>query len=114
MQRFSLDLPMQRLDVYRVAREFAVRVHHARISDAELRDQATRASKSVFLHLCEGLPNEGVAMRRKYFVGAHNSLHEAVGAVDLAGAIGAVGAVQAVAIQQLGVRLKALIRALMR
>ena len=50
-----------------------------------------RAAKSVFLHLCEGLPNESGAMRRRYFVGANNSLHEVVGAIDLAGAIEAIG-----------------------
>jgi hypothetical protein len=48
----------QRMDCYRVAREFAKGVHEARIRDAELRDQATRAAKSAFLGLCEGLPNE--------------------------------------------------------
>jgi hypothetical protein len=58
----------QTLDIYRVARELAQRVHFARIRDRELRDQATRASKSCFLCLCEGLPNEGAAMRHKYFV----------------------------------------------
>ena len=48
----------QNLDCYRVARELAQRVHTARIRDRELRDQATRASKSCFLCLCEGLPNK--------------------------------------------------------
>ena len=57
----------QQLDAYKVAREIAVRVHEARISDAELRDQATRAAKSAFLGLCEGLPNEAPGLRRRYF-----------------------------------------------
>ena len=48
-------LPFQRLDAYKVAKELAKRVHEAQIRDAELRDQATRASKSAFLGLCEGL-----------------------------------------------------------
>ena len=76
-------LRFQKLDSYLVAKEIAKIVHLAKIRDTELRDQATRASKSCFLQLCEGLPNEGVAMRRKYFVEAHNSLHETVGAVVL-------------------------------
>jgi four helix bundle protein len=84
------QFPFQRLDCYRVAREMAVRIHEARIKDAELRDQATRASKSAFLQLCEGLPNDGAGMRRKYFTEANNSLHETVGAIDLAAAIGAL------------------------
>jgi len=80
--------PFQNLDAYRVARELARRVHESKIRDRELRDQATRAAKSCFLCLCEGLPNEGAAMRHKYFVEARNSLAETVGAMDLAAIIG--------------------------
>ena len=83
-------LPFQSLDVYVAARELAALVHAARISDAELRDQATRAAKSVFLNLCEGLPSDSGPMRRKHFALANGSLHEVVGAVDLACAIGAL------------------------
>ena len=107
-------LPMQRLDAYAVAKELARRVHESRIRDTELRDQATRAAKSCFLTLCEGLPNEGVAMRRKYFTESHNSLHEVAGAMDLAAAIGAVSQADAGAVQALAVRLKGMLRALLR
>ena len=104
----------QRLDCYRVAREFARGVHEAKIRDAELRDQATRAAKSAFLGLCEGLPNEQPGLRRRYFTQANNSLHEAVGAIDLAAAIGAleeddVGEV----LQALALRLKHMLRRLL-
>ena len=108
------SLPFQRLDVYLAAKELARRVHLARIRDAELRDQATRAAKSAFLCLAEGLPNDGPAMRRKYFVEANNSLHETVAAVDLAAAVGAVPHEEAQAIQALGLRFKRMLRALMR
>jgi four helix bundle protein len=108
-QRFAF----QKLDAYVVARELAVRIHEARISDAELRDQATRASKSAFLGLCEGLPNEMPGLRRRYFTQANNSLHEAVGAVDLALAIGAIDAGAASAVQSLALRLKRMLRALL-
>ena len=107
-------LPFQRLDVYIVAKEFARRIHEAKISDAELRDQATRAAKSAFLHICEGLPNRGTAMRRKYFTGSQNSLYEALGAMDLARAIGAVSQEDADAVQALGVRFAQLLSALLR
>ncbi len=107
-------LPFQRLDVYVAAKELARRVHLARIRDAELRDQATRAAKSAFLCLAEGLPNDGPAMRRKYFVEANNSLHETVAAVDLAAAVGALGEAEAAAVQALGMRVKRMLRALMR
>jgi four helix bundle protein len=82
------QLRFQTLDCYQVAKELAKLVHLAKIRDSELRDQATRASKSCFLQLCEGLPNESVAMRRKYFVCAHARLHETAGAVDLAVTLG--------------------------
>src|SRR5580765_361130 len=106
--------PFQNLDAYRVARELARRVHTAKIRDRELRDQATRAAKSCFLCLCEGLPNEGAAMRHKYFVEARNSLAETVGALDLAAAIGVVRDDDADAIQALGSRLRRMLTALLR
>jgi four helix bundle protein len=110
----STFFPFQQLDCYRCARELAIGVHHARIADPELRDQATRAAKSAFLNLCEGLPDDRVAMRRKYFLASDGSLHEVVGAVDLACAIGAVGSDAAAGIQELAVRLRAMIRGLLR
>jgi four helix bundle protein len=102
----------QRMDCYRVAREFAKRVHEAGIRDAELRDQATRAAKSAFLGLCEGLPNELPGLRRRYFTQANNSLHEAVGAIDLASAIGVMESAAADQLQALGLRLKRMLFAL--
>jgi len=116
MSSMSKDdrLPFQRLDVYVAARAFAKAIHDAGIRDPELRDQATRASKSTFCNLCEGLPSWSTAMRRKHFAIADGSLHEAVGAVDLAAAIGAVDAKTAQAIQTLGTRTLRLLRGLTR
>jgi four helix bundle protein len=105
-------LPFQSLDVYVAARELAAVVHEARVSDAELRDQATRAAKSVFLNLCEGLPSDSGPMRRKHFALANGSLHELVGALDLACAIGALGPAPAARAQGLAVRVKRMLRAL--
>ena len=102
-------LPFQTLDCYVAAKEIARLVHQAAIKDSELRDQATRASKSCFLQLCEGLPNEGAAMRRRYFALSQGSLCETVGAVDLAATLGMMSAEQAAAIQSLAVRLKAML-----
>ncbi len=108
------EFAFQKMDIYRAAKELAARIHLARIADAELRDQATRASKSAFLCLAEGLPNDGAGLRRKYFTEANNSLYEAVAAVDLAAAIGALANAEAEAIQALGLRVKRMLRALMR
>lgn len=79
-----------------------------------MRVQATRAAKSVFRGLCEGLPNRGTAMRRKYFVQASNSLCETLGALDLAAVIGALGAEKQEEMQQLGVKVHQMICGLMR
>src|SRR5271156_832597 len=115
-RRRSMDNPerfkFQKLDAYKVAREIAVRVHGARIADAELRDQATRAAKSAFLGLCEGLPNEMPGLRRRYFTQSRNSLCELAGAVDLAAAIGAMATSEAEAVQTLALRLKRMLFAL--
>ncbi len=106
--------PFQMLDSYRVARELAAVVHRAGIRDPELRDQATRASKSAFLCLCEGLPSDRPSVRRKYFDEADGSLHEAVAAVDLAVAIGALEPAAAAEVQALGLRLRRMLRGLSR
>ena len=80
----------QKLDAYVVAKHIAVLVQRADIRDSELRDQATRAAKSCFLNLSEGLPSVQPGMRRKFFASARGSLGELVAALDLAGALGAV------------------------
>jgi four helix bundle protein len=107
-------LPIQELDVYKVAKEFARRVHVARIQDPALRDQATRASKSAFLLLCEGLPHHKAATARRYFLASSASVGETLGAVDLAHTLGVIQAGDASEIQALGVRLSKMLRGLMR
>ena len=91
----QLDLspfPFQKLEVYIQSRELAAGVHQAGIGDPELRDQATRAAKSVFLNISEGLPDAQLGVRRRHFCIARNSLCEVAAAVDLAVAIGALPA----------------------
>jgi four helix bundle protein len=107
------SMAFQRLDIYIAAKEIARLVNEARITHTELRDQAQRASISCFLQLAEGLPNDGLGMRRKYFTEANNSLHELIAAVDLACTLGALSAESAQAIQGLGVRTKRMLRALL-
>jgi len=105
-------LPFQKLDSYIVAKELAKRTHEAGIRDCELRDQATRAAKSTFLGLCEGLPSDASGIRRRHFDIANNSLHELIGAVDLADAIGAVDSEVASELMSLAVRVKRMLRML--
>ena len=98
--------PFMRLDVYRVARELAVRVETAKIGDRELRDQATRAAKSVLLRLSEGLPHYGQGLRRKYFAEAQGSLHEVAAAMDVAAVLGFVDTEVAREALALGLRVR--------
>jgi four helix bundle protein len=110
----TISLPFQRLDVYVAARELARLVCTATIADAELRDQATRAVKSAFLNLAEGLPDDRPAVRRRYFKQADGSVHEVVAAVDLAAVIGVLDARVAQEAIGLAARVRALLRGLMR
>jgi four helix bundle protein len=103
----------QKLDAYKVAKEMAVRVHEARIGDPELRDQATRAAKSAFLGLCEGLPNEMPGLRRRYFTQSRNSVCELAGAIDLSASIGAMDKEEGEAVLALALRLKRMLTALL-
>jgi four helix bundle protein len=107
-------LPFQKLDSYIVAKELAKRTHQAGIRDCELRDQATRAAKSAFLGLCEGLPSDSSGIRRRHFDIANNSLHELIGAVDLSDAVEAIDAAVAAELLSLAARLKRMLRALPR
>ena len=108
------SIKMQRLDCYVVAKELAARVHRAEIRDSELKDQARRASKSAFLQLAEGLPNEGAGMRRKYFTESHNSVHELVAAIDLARDLGVIDRALAGEVLAASARLKAMLYGLLR
>jgi four helix bundle protein len=108
------DLPFQRLDVYKASKELARIVHEAQIRDGELRDQATRAAKSVFLGVCEGLPSDSSGVRRRHFEIANNSLHEVVGAIDLAQVIGALPNQVGEEILSLATRVKRMLRRLPR
>jgi len=89
-------------------------VHAAQIRDRELRDQATREAKSVFLGICEGLPSDSSGIRRRHFEIANNSLHEVAGAIDLAEAIGAISSDVGQPILTMVARVKRMLRRLPR
>ena len=103
----------QSLDIYRVAKETAVLVQGSRIRDAELRDQATRAAKSCFLNLSEGLPSDLAGVRRRHFAIANGSLGELSAALDLAAALGAIDEVAARTIDSACERFAMMLRKLM-
>ncbi|MEO7112678.1 MAG: four helix bundle protein [Polyangiaceae bacterium] len=104
----------QSLDIYLLAKELAVVVQQARIQDAELRDQATRAAKSCFLNLSEGLPSDLAGIRRKHFALVNGSLGELCAAIDLASALGVIDSGIASSIASLSERFAMMLRKLMR
>ena len=108
------ELPHQRLDSYKVAREICMRVYAAKISNAQLRDQAERAASSMFLQLAEGLPIEGTGLRKKYFTESHASLHELVAALDLASVSKFMNPAEAAAIIVLAERERRMLRGLLQ
>ena len=103
----------QSLDIYRLAKDLAVLVQDARIKDTELRDQATRAAKSCFLNLSEGLPSDLAGVRRRHFAIANGSLGELSAAIDLATALGAIDAGAARSIDSACERFAMMLRKLM-
>jgi four helix bundle protein len=113
MKNVSL-FPHQNMTAYVVAKELARRVVVAKIGHSNLRDQAERAATSVFLQIAEGLPNDSRPMRRRYFVGARNSLFELVAAIDLASELGSLPSEERPEMQELAGKLRALIIGLLR
>jgi four helix bundle protein len=75
----------ERLDAYRLAVEVARGVAAARFprGEADLRDQAVRASRSVVLNIAEGCSRGGRAARNHYRI-ALGSAAETCAALDLA------------------------------
>ncbi len=75
----------ERLDVYRLAVDVARRVAAARFprGQADLRDQAVRASRSVVLNIAEGSARGGGAAKNHYRI-ALGSAAEVCAALDLA------------------------------
>jgi four helix bundle protein len=102
----------QSLDIYLLARELAVAVQNSRIQDAELRGQATRAAKSCFLNLSEGLPSDLAGIRRKHFALVNGSLGELSAAIDLATALGVIDRSIASNIESLAERFAKMLRKL--
>jgi four helix bundle protein len=110
----TLLLPHQRTDIYQAMLELLQRVRAARIRHEVLRDQAERAAISSFLAIGQGLPHDGPRMRAQYFARAKASLGELVTATDAARAIGAMSATDWHASQELAVRVRAMLIALLR
>src|SRR5260370_33531793 len=101
--------PHQRTDIYNASFELCRRVRAARISHAELRDQAERAATSCFLAVGEGLPHDGERIRKQYFARAKASVCELVSATHLAVALEAMNEEAWRACQSLALLLRGLL-----
>ena len=77
-------LSHHRLVAYQVAVALLIAVRAAEIRDANLRDQALRAAKSVCLNIAEGAGRPSRADRNRAFGIARGEAVEAVAAVEIA------------------------------
>ena len=77
-------LPHHKLIAYGVAVELLLAVKAANISDAKLRDEATRAAKGACLNCAEGAGRVSRADKARVFAIARGEAVEAVAAVEIA------------------------------
>ena len=110
----NYEMPMHRLDAYRVAKEFLATVVEAQISDAKLRDQAVRAAQSTCLNIAESTGRWSAADRARVCHIARGECCEAVAALEIASISGSCDAKTAAKGAQLGSRLYALLSGLIR
>jgi four helix bundle protein len=82
----AVPLDADRLEVYRVAREFDVFASRVlpRRGCASLRDQLERASSSIVLNIAEGCGRFARAEKAHFYLIARGSAMECVGALDVA------------------------------
>jgi four helix bundle protein len=85
-------LAVDRLDVYRVALDFAALASRLRVTPASLRDQIERASASIVLNLAEGVGRTSRADQAHFFAIARGSALECAAVLDLLRARGVLAA----------------------
>ena len=108
------EMPFQKMRAYQLAKQLAVLVQRASIRDLELRDQATRASKSCFLNIAEGLPSDQPLVRRRHLCIAKGSVCEVAAAIDLCLALGLLEQTHANGMLEIAVELKRMLSAMSR
>ena len=108
------EMPFQKMRVYQLAKQLAVLVQHVGIRDDELRFQATRAAKSCFLNIAEGLPSDQPLVRRRHLCIAKGSVCETAAALDLCLALGLLETSAVEPMLELAVELKRMLSAMSR
>ncbi len=117
MNDTSLQLPIlphHKLIAYGVAKDLLVAVMAAKIRDAKLRDEATRAAKGACLNCAEGAGRVTRADKARAFTIARGEVVEAAAAVEIAALCGGVSQESVVAVARIADRLVALLTGLIR
>jgi four helix bundle protein len=110
----DLRLPHEKLIAYQVAIELLSQVRDLRVADLKLRDQVSRASRSVCLNIAEGVGRLSVADRRRVYAIARGECCEAAAAIDIAIATRECDAARGRAARASAGRLYALLTGLIR
>src|SRR5438067_997305 len=80
----DLRLPHEKLLAYQHALQLLLEIQELRIVDARLRDQITRASKSVCLNIAEAVGRFSDADRKRVYAIARGECCEAAAAIEIA------------------------------
>ena len=107
-------IPMNRLDAYRVAKEFIRAVVACQIGDAKLREQGVRAAQSCCLNIAEATGRGSKADRARVFHIARGECCEAIAAVEIAEASNTCSVAHAATACRLGTRLYVILNGLIR
>jgi four helix bundle protein len=113
-EKETRPLPHHRLIAFGVAKELLLAVQGAKISDAELRDQALRAAKGAALNVAEAAGRASDKDKARVFMIARGEAVEAAAAVEIAQLVGAASAEAVSNVNQLANRLVALLTGLAR
>jgi four helix bundle protein len=117
MNDTSLNLPIlphHKLIAYAVAKDLLLAVMAAKIRDAKLRDEATRAAKGACLNCAEGAGRVTRADKARAFTIARGEVVEAAAAVEIAALCGGVSQDSVHAVARIADRLVALLTGLIR
>ena len=107
-------LPHHSLQVFHVAREMLIAVREAKIRDAKLRDEATRAAKGTCLNIAEGAARMTRADQARAYAIARGEAAEVGAALEIAVLVGAASEADEQKIVALASRVVAMLTRLVR
>jgi four helix bundle protein len=113
-ERLRIALPHHKLVAFEVASELLLAVRACHIRDANLRDQASRSSRSAALNTAEGAGRVSRADKARVFGIARAEAVEAAAAVEIALLCGDCAEAPAVEVARVANRLVALLTGLCR